>query len=63
MKALLLIAIVLVLVALDWAAVHDILKGEPNLHGEYAMVVFSVVTFAVLIYIGLRGRHKGANVD
>ena len=60
-RIVLLIAFVLLLVALDWAALHDIVKGEPNLHAEYGMVVFSVIVFGVLILVGL-GRVKGTNI-
>ncbi len=62
MKNLLAVAIVLLLLALDWAALHDILKGEPNLYGEYGVVAFSLIIFGTLIFIGLRGRGKGAKV-
>ena len=40
---------VLILLALDWAALHDIVKGlEPNYFGEYSMLVFSVIAFVVI---------------
>ena len=54
--------IVVLLLALDWAALHDILKGEPNLYAEYTMIVFSTIIFGVMIFIGLRRRNKGAKV-
>lgn len=40
---------VVLLLALDWG-VHDILKGEPNLYGEYGMVVLSLVVFGALTW-------------
>ena len=55
------IAIVLLLLALDWAAIHDILKGEPNLYAEYGMIVFSVIVVGVLILVRLRKRDEGTN--
>ena len=49
MKTVLLIGMVVLLLALDWAALHDILKGEPNLYAEYGMILFSIVIFGVMI--------------
>lgn len=62
MKTVLLMGIVVLLLALDWAALHDILKGEPNLYAEYGMIVFSIIIFGVIIFIGLRRRNKGAKI-
>jgi len=62
MKTILLIGIVVLLLALDWAALHDILKGEPNLYAEYGMILFSIVIFGVMIFIGLRRKNERANV-
>lgn len=62
MKTLLLIGIVVVLLALDWAALHDILKGEPNLYAEYGMILFSMIIFGVMIFIGLRRKNKKAKI-
>ena len=63
MKALLLIAVVLVLLALDWAALHDISKGEPNLYGEYGMLVFSAIVFGLLAIAGLSRRDRTRTVE
>jgi hypothetical protein len=63
MKVLLLVAVVLVLLALDWAAVHDILKGEPNLYGEYGMLAFSAIVFGLLALAGLRKRDRTRTVE
>jgi hypothetical protein len=61
MKSFLLIAIVLLLLALDWAASHDILKGEASLYGEYGIVSFSVMAFGVLFLVRLTGlTRRGA---
>lgn len=62
MKTVLLIGIVVLLLALDWAALHDILKGEPNLYAEYGMILFSVIVFGVMILIGLRRRNGRAKI-
>ena len=63
MKTILLIGMVVLLLALDWAALHDILKGEPNPYSEYGMVLFSIVIFGVMIFIGLRRKNKRANIS
>jgi hypothetical protein len=55
MKSFLLIGIVLFLLALDWAAQHHILSGEPNLHGGYGMIMLSVIVSAILILTRLTG--------
>jgi len=62
MKTVLLMGLVVLLLALDWAALHDILKGEPNLYAEYGTILFSTIIFGVMIFIGLRGRNKRANI-
>ncbi len=62
MKTLLLVGIVVLLLALDWAALHDILKGEPNLYAEYGMILFSIIMFGVMIFIGLRRKNKKAKI-
>ena len=62
MKTLLLIGIVVLLLALDWAALHDIMKGEPNLYAEYGMILFSMIIFGVMIFIGLRRKNKRAKI-
>jgi len=62
MKNLLLIGVAVLLLALDWAALHDILKGEPSLYAEYGMILFSIVIFGVMIFIGLRRKNERANV-
>jgi hypothetical protein len=54
------IGVVLVLFALDWAALHDIIKGnEPDVVGEWAMVVFSFVVFSAMSGLELRRRARG----
>ena len=46
MKNIILAGVILLLLALDWAALHDILKqNEPNYVAEYAMLFVSVLFF------------------
>jgi hypothetical protein len=54
MKALAVTLGLLLLLALNWAALHDIVKGEPSLALEYGTVVLSAV--AVIAWLVLRRR-------
>jgi len=58
MKTTALLLLVIVLLALDWAGLHDILKGEPNVVLEYGLLGFSLVVFGSLVYFGLRNRRR-----
>jgi len=50
-----------VLLALDWAALHDILKrNEPNYVAEYTMLAVSIAIFAALLFTQLRKRTRPA---
>jgi len=51
MKTILWLCLFPLLVALDWAALHDILRGESNLYAEYGMLVFSAAAFAAMIFL------------
>ena len=42
--------LVTLLLALGWAALHDIAIGEPDVKGEFATVSLSLLIFAVLWY-------------
>ena len=61
-KIIVLTAIVLILLALDWAALHDILKGEPNLYLEYAVVMFSIILISAVIFITLKRKKRRVNI-
>jgi hypothetical protein len=50
------IGLVLLLLALDWAALHDIIKGEPDLKAEYSMLVVSLFVF-VMMALAWRRAH------
>jgi len=55
MKRLAIFLTILALLALDWAALHDILKrNEPNYTVEYTMLAISVVIFAALVFAHFR---------
>lgn len=58
MKTAALLVVVIALLALDWAALHDIFKGEPNVVLEYGLLGFSLVVFGSLVYYGLRNRRR-----
>lgn len=62
MKTVVTLGMAVLLLALDWAALHDILKGEPNPYGEYGVILFSIIIFGAMIFIGLRRRNKRANI-
>jgi len=54
-KKILLGIIIVIFLMLDWAALHDIIKGkEPNYWGEYAILVISVIVFITIARIGFR---------
>jgi hypothetical protein len=42
--------IVLLLFLLDWAALHDILKGEPEPYEEIAMLLVSIFIFLIIFF-------------
>ncbi len=54
MTKVLLIVVVIMLIVLDFAALHDILRGEPNLFAEYAMLVFSAVAIIIIVFLKLK---------
>jgi ABC-type sulfate transport system permease component len=61
MKRLVIIFAVVALLALDWAALHDILKrNEPGYAAEYSMLTASIVIFAALLFTHLRKRSRPA---
>ncbi len=50
MRPLAMLLVVTLLLALDWAALHDIVIGEPDVTGEFAAVGLSLLIFACLWY-------------
>jgi len=57
MKRITLVTTALVIFALDWAALHDIVKGEPNLYGEYAVLIFSPFLLGAVIFLYRKVRE------
>jgi hypothetical protein len=49
MKRVVVVGCVLLVGALNWAALHDILKGETDLRGEWAVVVGTLVVAGATI--------------
>jgi len=49
MKTLLSLCAILILLALDWAALHDIVEGEPDTTLEYGMLILSVIICAAFL--------------
>lgn len=59
MKKVATVIAILVLLALDWAALDDITTGnEPNYIGEYLILVGSLVIFALLGFWYLKNHHQ-----
>jgi len=47
--------IIIILLMLDWAALHDIVKGtQPGYWAEYAMLTVSAIVFAAIAFFGFR---------
>ena len=53
------LAFVLILLALDWAALDDITTGnEPNYIGEYIILAASGFVFGLLIFLHIKKWKK-----
>lgn len=52
------ILITVILIALDWAALHDIVQGEPDLWAEWITIAASGLIFGVMLGIITRNKHK-----
>ncbi len=51
MGKIIIISGILIFLAMDWAALHDILKqNENNYFTEYMVIILSVLYFSVLVY-------------
>lgn len=55
MRRIVLVVFVLTLLAMNWAALHDIIKGEPNPWMEWAFVIGSGLL--LLAFLTRRIRH------
>ncbi len=58
LKKLFWILFFLFLTALDWAALHDIIKGEPNPYAEYALLAISLIIFIGIIAYKLYKKER-----
>ncbi len=57
-KKILLGVIIVIFLMLDWAALHDIIKGkEPNYWGEYAVLAISVIAFIIIACIVRKSKY------
>lgn len=51
MGKIIIISGILIFLAMDWAALHDILKqNENNYFSEFMVIILSVLYFSVLVY-------------
>ena len=51
----------LVVFALNWAALHDIIKGrEPDLRAEYTVVILTAIGLVFYATIGILRARKGS---
>lgn len=58
MKKFLLPFLIILLLALDLAAFHDILAGEPQVFEEYAVIIFSIIVFTLILIWRLLHQAK-----
>lgn len=58
MKKIVFFVVILLVLALDWAAMHDILKGEPNPNLESAFLFFSLPVFMIMAFL-----HRSSFLD
>lgn len=59
MKTILAMLVAAFVLALDWAALHDILKGkESDLSNEYYILGLSPLVLGLLVLSVVRGRKK-----
>ena len=59
MKKVFIAIVTIVLLVLDWAALSDILKGEPNVNAEYVTLIGSVVILLVMLSYTFKQKGKG----
>jgi len=61
------IYVVLLLVALDWISIHNIIQGKHNLTGEYITVVSTIIVFIILVVLLKKQnntqKHDESNQD
>ncbi|HEY3251407.1 MAG TPA: hypothetical protein VGK25_09850 [Ignavibacteria bacterium] len=61
MKKIIIIVFVFIFLALDWLALHDIIKGkEPDFNAEYVVLTISIAVFTGIIYNFIKSRTRTA---
>ena len=59
MKKITLIFITVILFMLDWAALHDVIKGnEPDYFAEYLILAISILFYTLIIYYIIKKKKK-----
>ncbi len=48
----------LLLIALDWIAIHNIVQGNKNLTGEYVTVACTVIVFVILAVLFFKQNNQ-----
>jgi len=62
MKKIIFILITIILFLSDWAALHDIIKGnEPDYTGEYFILAVSVLFYADIAYYLVKKKINAAS--
>jgi hypothetical protein len=49
--------VIVLLLALDWVALHDIIQGEPDVWSEWVFVILSLIVFAIMFGDWYRDRR------
>jgi len=58
MKKLMFFLLLILLLALNWAALHDILKGEPDVWLEWSVVISSaLLAFGFVVWKVLQAKR------
>jgi hypothetical protein len=57
MKLFIRLLVIVLLLALDWVALHDIIQGEPDVWSEWVFVILSLIVFAIMFGDWYRDRR------
>lgn len=58
MKKIFIALVTVILLLLDWAALHDIMKGEQSPVAEYVTLAGSVVIIVVMLSYAIKQKHR-----